>query len=341
MNCEYIIIELWSRTGSNRQPLECHSSALPTELEPLSSISVALPTLKGSDMSSLYKKEKTWYLSMSYKRKRVTKSLKTKHRKVALGLKPFYEKLIIDELTGISTEQKNLSFIELTDQFLNDNHGWAMATLNLNKHILSSYNLGKPLPRNLTSRAIHTRIINQCWNYGIKHKLVYKANKLPGDMVGQARNRTFTNYEIKSMFKYVKPREFNYFIRFAYYTGARSGEIRSISRENLLSDSLVVTGKTGRRIVKLNTQARNIISAQECLWNYKKDYVSHKFKKEVRKLGIRNARFHDLRRTFGLNLIKQGMSIYKVSKLLGHKSVRTTEQHYAPLMTVEIEDFEL
>jgi len=26
---------------------------------------------------------------------------------------------------------------------------------------------------------------------------------------------------------------------------------------------------------------------------------------------------------------------------LGHKSVRTTEQHYAPLLTVEIEDFEL
>ena len=95
----------------------------------------------------------------------------------------------------------------------------------------------------------------------------------------------------------------------------------------------------GRRIVKLNSQAKDIIHSQKALWNYSKDYVSHKFKKEVRRLGIKNARFHDLRRTFGLNLIKQGMSIYKVSKLLGHKSVRTTEQHYAPLLTVEIEDF--
>ena len=69
--------------------------------------------------------------------------------------------------------------------------------------------------------------------------------------------------------------------------------------------------------------------------------MSHKFKKEVRKLKIKNARFHDLRRTCELNLIKQGVSIYKVSKLLGHKSVRTTEQHYAPLLTIEIEDFEL
>ena len=102
---------------------------------------------------------------------------------------------------------------------------------------------------------------------------------------------------------------------------------------------MIVKGKTGRRMVKLNTQAKELIHYDK-LWNYTKEYVSHKFKSEVRRLEIKKMlRFHDLRRTFGLNLIKQGMSIYKVSKLLGHKSVRTTEQHYAPLLAVEIEDF--
>ena len=292
-------------------------------------------------MSSLYKKEKTWYLSMSYKGKRITKSLQTKDRKVALGLKPFYERSIIDELTGISAETKNLSFKELTDQFLSENHGWAMATFKLNKHILNSYNNNKPLPTNLTSRAIHTRVINQCWNYGVKHKLILKANKLPGDIIGQARNRTFNNDEIKSMFENIEPHTFNLFVQFAYYTGARSGEIRSISPDNVQNDYIVVRGKTGRRMIKLNSQAKDIIKVISPLWDYNKDYVSHRFKKEVRRLSIKNARFHDLRRTFGLNLIKQGMSIYKVSKLLGHKSVKTTELHYAPLMTVEIEDFEI
>ena len=94
-------------------------------------------------------------------------------------------------------------------------------------------------------------------------------------------------------------------------------------------------------MVKLNSQAKDIIHKKKELWNYSKDFVSHKFKKEARRLQISDARFHDLRRTFGLNLIKQGMSIYKVSKLLGHQSVRTTEQHYALLLTVEIEDFKL
>ena len=56
---------------------------------------------------------------------------------------------------------------------------------------------------------------------------------------------------------------------------------------------------------------------------------------------VKDGRFHDLRRTFGLNLIKQGMGIYEVSKLLGHASVRTTEKHYAPLLVTQIRDFKL
>ena len=141
------------------------------------------------------------------------------------------------------------------------------------------------------------------------------------------------------MYTEIENESFNAFFRFAYYTGDRSGEIRSLSRDKVLENSLVVRGKTGRRMVKLNSQARKLIHSQDELWNYSKEYVIHKFKSEVRRLGINDARFHDLRRTFGLNLIKQGMSIYKVSKLLGHKSVSTTEKHYTPLLTVEIEDF--
>ena len=153
----------------------------------------------------------------------------------------------------------------------------------------------------------------------MKNNLIKKAHLIPGDTKGESRIRTYTQNELKKMFTFIEDDIFNSFVQFAYYTGARSGEIRSISRDNLLDRSLVVRGKTGRRYVKLNRQALAILDHQDALWSYTKDYVSHKFKKEVRKLGIRNARFHDLRRTFGLNLIKQGMSIYKVSKLLEHK----------------------
>ena len=292
-------------------------------------------------MASLYKNKNVWYLSIYHHGKRITKSLKTNDLKVAKALKPIFETSILKELIGFKESSLDLPFPELVGRFLKTNHSWSPSTNELNKYILTSHLNGKSLPTNPTSRAIHIRHINQCWNWGLKNNLVKKAHLLPGDTKGESRLRTYTECELNLMFAGIKDNSFNSFVRFAYYTGARSGEIRSISRDKVQDGSLIVRGKSGRRIVKLNSQAKEIIHNQNELWNYSKDYVSHKFKKEVRRLGIKNARFHDLRRTFGLNLIKQGMSIYKVSKLLGHKSVRTTEQHYAPLLTVEIEDFTL
>ena len=35
------------------------------------------------------------------------------------------------------------------------------------------------------------------------------------------------------------------------------------------------------------------------------------------------------------------MPIFKVSKLLGHSSIVTTEKHYAPLLATNVEDFVL
>ena len=292
-------------------------------------------------MASLYKNRGTWYISICVKGKRINKSLGTKDKTVAKTLKPFFETTILQELNGFIKSNAELTFTELVDRFLKAPHPWSKSTFDLNKYILTSHLNGKSLPTNPSSRATHIRHINQCWNWGLKNNLVKKAHLIPGDTKGESRLRTYKEYELNLMFTGIKDGRFNSFVRFAYYTGARSGEIRSISIDNLLEDSLIVRGKTGRRIVKLNGQAKELIHSQNELWKYTKEYVSHKFKKEVRRLGIKDARFHDLRRTFGLNLIKQGMSIYKVSKLLGHKSVRTTEKHYAPLLTVEIEDFEL
>ena len=292
-------------------------------------------------MASLYKNGNYYYISINFEGKRTVKSLGTKDKKVAKALKPYIEASILQELTGFKESSLDLSFSELVSRFLKARHPWAPPTYDMNRYILASHLDGKHLPTNPTSRAIHIRHINQCWNWGLKNKLVKKAYIIPGDTKGESRDRVYTECELNLMFTSIKDDSFNSFVRFAYYTGARSGEIRSISRDNVLEDSLVARGKSGRRIIKLNGQAKEIIHSQDVLWNYSKDYVSHKFKKEIRKLGIKNGRFHDLRRTFGLNLIKQGMSIYKVSKLLGHASVKTTEQHYAPLLTVDIEDFKL
>ncbi len=289
-------------------------------------------------MASLYKKNGIWYVSTYVKGTRISKSLKTKERKAAYSIMPSVLSNLLNESNALSND---ISFKQLADLFLNSNQHWSVNTRLLYERILNSYISGKTLPDNPTSKAIYKRHINCCWNWGIKNGLIEKANKLTGDIIGKARNRVLSNDELNMLNKGIKCSNFNSFVRLAYYTGARSGEIRSLRRENIKNDHIVVNGKTGPRMVKLNSQAKKIIKEQNELWNYSKDFVSHKFKKECRKLGIKDARFHDLRRTFGYNLVRQGMSIFKVSKLLGHSSVRTTEKHYAPLLTIDIEEFVL
>ena len=246
---------------------------------------------------------------------------------------------LLDSKSQISGTK--LDFKELVKRYLKTNHSWSKATYDLNDRILNAQISGKPLPVNPTSRAIYIRHINLCWKWGRKNNLIEKTYIIPGDTKGESRNRVLSDSELKTLLDEIRDNRFNLFVRFAYYTGARSGEIRSISRENIFSNHIVAYGKSGKRLIKLNNQAQEIISSLDELWNYSKDFVSHKFKKEARRLGIPDIRFHDLRRTFGYNLIRQGRPIYEVSKLLGHSSVTTTERHYAPLLTTEIDDFVL
>ena len=292
-------------------------------------------------MATLYKNRGIWYITTSIGSKRITRSLRTKDKRIAWKLKPAVELELLSQLSGVKQRAKDVPFDELARLYLEADHNWSKRTKELNDYVFESYQSGKPLPTNPTSRAIFVRTINACWNWGLKQGLVKKTFKLEGDTIGESRHRVFSEKELQLLFDNAKDEQFNQFIRFAYYTGARSGEIRSLSRDQLKDGYLVVNGKSGLRMVKMNTQALEIINSLESLWNYTKSYVSHKFKKEVRRLGIKDARFHDLRRTFGYNLIRQGRPIYEVSKLLGHSSVTTTERHYAPLLTTEIEDFVL
>ncbi len=292
-------------------------------------------------MASLYNNNGTYYLSVSLKGKRRSRSLGTRDLKTAKKLKPFVEFEILKELHGVNEKRNDLSFPELVELYLSTDHDWAKSTIELKTYILHSFLNGKSLPTNITSKAIHIRTINSCWNWGLKRGHITKAKKLDGNTKGEARTRVYSDIELKLIFNELKDDLFNTFVRFAYYTGARSGEIRRLNRCQINHGSIEVIGKTGKRFIKINSQAEKILSKTNQLWSYSKDYVSHSFKKEVRRLNIKNARFHDLRRTFGLNLIKGGMDIYKVSKLLGHESVKTTEEHYAPLLTSEIDDFKI
>ena len=184
-------------------------------------------------MATLYQNKGHWLLTVQYQGRRLTRSLRTKDKKVAKQLKPYIESQLILELTGLKKRTSVVPFPDLAAKFLKANTKRSKNTQKLYKYILRSYINDNSLPTNPNTRAIFIRTINACWNWGLKQGLIDKANKLEGDTKGEPRQRVYTAYELDLLFNQITDKDFNAFVHFAYYTGARSGEIRRLSRENV------------------------------------------------------------------------------------------------------------
>ena len=293
-------------------------------------------------MSYIFKKRNIYYLCVKYKGKRVRKSLGTSNKTIANRLSKDLEQDILTKIIlGRSVKRFTCDDIpELIEKFMSFEHNWRPRTREVYETCFKHY-LDKGLPEAQTYKAMVIRCLNRLQNWAFQEGFIDRPRLIPGGNNYVHRSRVFNKEELNNILSKCNPEHYQSFVRFAYYTGARQGEIRDLNEYDIYEGYLEVFGKSGKRVIQLNRQAQNILDNQPELWSYCRRYVDHTFKKNVRRMGIRNARFHDLRRTFGYNLISQGIPIYQVSKLLGHKSVTTTEKHYAPLMVKDIPEFEL
>jgi len=144
-------------------------------------------------------------------------------------------------------------------------------------------------------------------------------------------------------------------ILFAINTGLRQMELITLewdqidfsSRSLILDNQVNITKSKKVRNVPLNKSAleilvnRNRVTKVGRIFTYKaaainQDFISKKFKKFVVKAKINtDFNFHSLRHTFASWLVQRGVSIYEVSKLLGHADIKTT-QIYAHLRSDDL-----
>jgi len=123
----------------------------------------------------------------------------------------------------------------------------------------------------------------------------------------------------------------------ALSTGMRRGEIKKLRWDDidlkhqviLISDTTTKTGE--KREIPLSTVLAQTLSGMvrridtpfvfpsEAWTNFRK-----RFDTALRKAGIKDFHFHDLRHTFASQMVMAGVDIATVSKLLGHKSLKMT-----------------
>ena len=137
-------------------------------------------------------------------------------------------------------------------------------------------------------------------------------------------------------------------IRLLLLTGCRRNEILRLRWSEVDRDRLVLAdGKTGPRIVPLNTPARRVLERRPCggspfVFPSPRDPARPRSRnlafwyRARNEAGIEDVRLHDLRHTHASHAVMNGVPIPVVSRLLGHSDVRTTLR-YAHLGDREIE----
>ena len=117
-------------------------------------------------------------------------------------------------------------------------------------------------------------------------------------------------------------------------TGLRRSEYRSLSSASICEKHLIVIGKGNKkRIVPLNGIAIQALSLLNLSKSFKKpDSLMALCRKLTRKSGVEPFSPHSFRHYFATRLVKAGVPLAKVSKILGHSSIAVTEKTYLHLL---------
>ena len=130
----------------------------------------------------------------------------------------------------------------------------------------------------------------------------------------------------------------------AINTGMRQDELLSLRHSNIDIARRVITikGKGSKsRIIPMSSVVYEILKKRNKIRRIDTDLIFHTntgkkilrqdltklFNIAVKKAGIDNFRFHDMRHTFASRLIQAGVDIYSISKLLGHSSIVMTQRY--------------
>jgi len=203
--------------------------------------------------------------------------------------------------------------------------------------------------KNRTANAHLTAIKSFCRWFSEHHNLPNPAEKVRLLREDPPMPRVLTWQEFEKVLAICNETERN-LLRFIAHTGLRASEIQKLKWGNIATDgkSFNVVGK-GRKLrtLPLNMVCRDVLQNYEqgpssstlpFIEPYNKRSALYALcKRLAERADIPVFGPHALRHLFATRLMQKGIPLAKISKLLGHSSVRTTEQLYIHWLPADLE----
>lgn len=156
--------------------------------------------------------------------------------------------------------------------------------------------------------------------------------KLKGDNLP----RCLSPEEKKRFFAAVERDDHRRYFQFLLLTGCRRNEALNLSWSDIDWNLRQITfrkTKSGRdRIVPIGLELMQVLLQLDQIlprpFPFKPDYVTHEFGKIVKRANLgKEIHLHCLRHTAASDLVRQGVHLSKIQKLLGHSSASVTERY--------------
>jgi integrase len=307
-------------------------------------------------LKNLYQRNSIWYFDIRVNGERKRISTKTKNRKLAERI---YAQQLLDVEEGRWFEKKkakSISFREMTEKYLRKYHRIrdehtvkkllpAFGHLKLAEvttEIISDYRderLKKVKPATIYQEL---SLMRRMFNVARKEWKWTKENPV-ADLsfsVGNknARDRWLTIDQEENLIENAtNPIWLRPLLTTALHTGMRKGEIFNLCWPHVDFNRkliMVVKSKNGeKRTIPMSDtlfqtlQSIKVRDISGRVFPIADRSLRVAFEKALAKSGIRDFRFHDLRHTFATKLVQNGVDLYKVKELLGHKTLAMTTRY--------------
>lgn len=208
--------------------------------------------------------------------------------------------------------------------------------------------------------SIYFRSLKALWNRALNMGMIAVPNpfsRVAGVKIPVKNPEWITPEDHEQILKYVKGNglksraSLRRLFTFLFHTGMRSSEVLALRVEDVdMQDkvAMVRAPKTNTiRGIPMNAPALHAVSRElemsgittGRIWRYTLSGASHSFLYAKRKAGItKDISFYSYRHSVATRLLKKGVPMPVVSKILGHKDLTTTMRFYSAFDTTQLRE---